>query len=72
MTCLQPVQVAHGHADVGGVGALAAAPLQQAAFAQPIKQQRQQPLGLVIGEQPRAELGEHRAGCFTNPGRSDP
>jgi hypothetical protein len=59
MTCLQPVQVAHGHVDVGGVGALATARAQQATLAQPIQHERQQPLGLAIGEQPRAELGEH-------------
>jgi len=56
----QPVQVADRHVDVGGVGALAPALAQQAALPQPIKQQPQQPLGLAIGEQPRAELGEHR------------
>jgi hypothetical protein len=60
MTCLQPVQVTDRHTDVGGVGALAPTPLQQATLAQPIKQERQQPLSLAIGEQPRAELGEHR------------
>jgi hypothetical protein len=60
MTCLQPVQVADRHTDVGGVGALAPAPVQQATFPQPIKHERQQPLGLAIGEQPRPELGEHR------------
>jgi hypothetical protein len=38
---LQPVQVAHRHTDVGGVGALAPAPLQQATLAQPIKHKRQ-------------------------------
>jgi len=59
MTCLQPVQVADRHTDVGGVGALAPAPVQQATFPQPIKHERQ-PLGLAIGEQPRPELGEHR------------
>ena len=60
MTCLQPVQVADRHTDVGGVGALAPAPVQQATFPQPIKHERQQPLGLAIGEQPRPELGKHR------------
>jgi len=60
MTCLQPVQVTDRHTDVGGVGALAPAPVQQATLPQPIKQERQQPLSLAIGEQPRAELGEHR------------
>jgi hypothetical protein len=60
MTCLQPVQVTDRHTDVGGVGALAPAPVQQATLAQPIKYERQQPLSLAIGEQPRAELGEHR------------
>jgi hypothetical protein len=60
MTCLQPVQVTDRHVDVGGVGALAPAPVQQATLAQPIKQQRQQPRSLAIGEQPHAELGKHR------------
>ena len=60
MTCLQPVQVADRHVDMGGVGPLAPAPVQQATLPQPSKQQPQQPLGLAIGEQPRAELGEHR------------
>jgi hypothetical protein len=60
MTCLQPVQVTDRHTDVGGVGALAPAPVQQATLAQPIEYEHQQPLGLAIGEQPRAELGEHR------------
>ena len=60
MTCLQPVQVADRHTDVGGVGALAPAPVQQATLTQPIKHERRQPLSLAIGEQPRAELGEHR------------
>jgi hypothetical protein len=55
MTCLQPVQVADRHTDVGGVGALAPAPVQQATFPQPIKHERQQPLGLAIGEQPRPQ-----------------
>jgi hypothetical protein len=54
------VQVADRHVDVGRVGALAPALAQQAAFPQPTKHQRQQPLGLAIGEQPRAEFGEHR------------
>jgi hypothetical protein len=54
------VQVTHCHVDVGGVGALVPAPLQQATLAQPIKHERQQPLSLAIGEQPSAELGEHR------------
>jgi hypothetical protein len=54
------VQVTDRHTDVGGVGALAPAPLQQATLAQPIKHEPQQPLSLAIGEQPRAELGEHR------------
>jgi hypothetical protein len=57
---LQPVQVAHRHADVGGVGALAPAPMQQATLAQPVQHERQQPLGLAVGQQPGAELGEHR------------
>ena len=35
----QPVQVADRHVDMGGVGALAPAPVQQAALLQPIKQQ---------------------------------
>jgi len=55
MTCLQPVQVAHRHTDVGGVGALAPAPVQQAAFPQPIQHEHQQPLGLAVGEQPRPQ-----------------
>jgi hypothetical protein len=46
--------------EVGGVGALASALAEQAAFPQPIQQQPQQPLGLAVGEQPRAELGQHR------------
>jgi hypothetical protein len=57
---LKPVKIADRHVDVGRVGALTPALAQQAAFPQPIKQQRQQPLGLAIGEQSRAELGEHR------------
>ncbi len=60
MTCLQPVNVTDRHVDMGRVGALTPALAQQAAFPQTGKQQRQQPLGLAIDEQPRAELGEHR------------
>jgi hypothetical protein len=56
----QPVKVADRHVDVGRVGALAPALAQQAAFPQTDKHQRQQPFGLAIGDQPRAELGEHR------------
>ena len=33
----QPVQVTDRHVDMGGVGALAPAPVQQATLAQPIK-----------------------------------
>ena len=57
---LQPVQVAHRHADVGGVGALAPTLAQQVTLTQPRQHERQQPLGLAIGQQPRAEFGEHR------------
>ncbi len=35
---LQPVQVTDGHVDVGGVGALAPTPSQQATLPQQIKQ----------------------------------
>jgi hypothetical protein len=34
--------------------------VQQATLTQPVQHQRQQPLGLAVGQQPRAELGEHR------------
>jgi hypothetical protein len=37
MTCLQPVQVTDRHTEVGGVGALAPAPLQQATLTQPTR-----------------------------------
>ena len=37
MTCLQPVQVTDRHTDMGGVGALAPARAQQAAFPQPTR-----------------------------------
>jgi hypothetical protein len=57
---LQPVQVAHRHPDVGGIGALAPAPVQQATLTQPVQHERQRPLGVTVGQQPRAELGEHR------------
>jgi len=60
MTCSSRCRSRTRHREVGGVGALAPAPLQQATLTQPIKHERQQPLSLAIGEQPRAELGEHQ------------
>jgi hypothetical protein len=56
---LQSVQGANGRQHMGGVGALAAAHLEEAAFTYPGQQGVEQQLFGVPRQQPRPELAQH-------------
>jgi len=57
---LQPVELPHRSQHVGGIGALPPTTDQQPPLPKAVKHPVQQPLGLALAEQPRAELAQHR------------